>query len=305
MRDLPASFPAVTLHCHPTMSVPKSLRLVLAAALACLAPTTSVAQGIAFPGIGWGDPAESVRARLEARGYAFERVLDSGDYLFLRADSAWLRTDLRAGRVIGVVLVDPARAEQVDARYRALADSLRAAMGEPDDAERQTQRWELWVAGLASLELRVNRTGALRQVELAWRGPGWYDEMAHRMGEPPLPAGYTIVGATPFLRIAIDTTVTPPRGSVDLRGRFRIEYRQPITPTVDDVAQDPIDAVEYEMDFDCAGRRARLVSRATFLEGRRLSTHRPQGQPWGVPQPDGHYARGRDAVCRAARRGRA
>ena len=87
-----------------------------------------------------------------------------------------------------------------------------------------------------------------------------------------------------------------------MRGRFRIEYRQPITPSAGGVAQEPIDAVEYEMDFDCGNGRTRLVARATYLEGRRLSSNRPERQAWAVPQPDGHYARGRDAVCRATRR---
>jgi hypothetical protein len=283
------------------MIILKPFRLVLIVGIACLAPSAAAAQGVTFPGIRWGEPADSVRARLVAGGFTFQRGIDGGDQLFLRADSAWLRTDLRDGRLIGVVLVDRAPPERVEARYRALADSLRSAMGEPDEAESESYRAQRWVAGFSSLELRMNRTGGLRQVELAWRGPGWYDEMARRGEEAPAPAGYTIVAATPFHRIAIDTTVTPPRGSVDRRGRFRIEYRQPITPMVDGVAQDPIDAVEYEMDVDCAGNRTRLVGRATYLQGRRLSSNRPQGQPWGVPQPDGHYARGRDAICRAAR----
>jgi hypothetical protein len=107
---------------------------------------------------------------------------------------------------------------------------------------------------------------------------------------------------TAFVRIAVDTTVRGPRAAGTMRGRFRIEYFQPITPSVDGVAQDPLDAVEYEMDFDCAGRRTRLISRSTFLEGRRQATHRPQNQPWTpLREPDSHYARGLDAVCRAMR----
>ena len=108
--------------------------------------------------------------------------------------------------------------------------------------------------------------------------------------------------STAFLRIAVDTTVDGPRAAGALRGRFRIEYFQPITPTLEGVEQDPLDTVEYEMDFDCAGRRARLIARATFLEGRRLASTRSQRPTWTSPlQPDGHYARGLDAVCRAAR----
>jgi hypothetical protein len=110
------------------------------------------------------------------------------------------------------------------------------------------------------------------------------------------------VSVTPFLRMAVDTTVRGPRAAGAIRGRFRMEYFQPITPRVDGADQGQMDVVEYEMDFDCAGRRTRLISRATFLTGRRLGTNRPQGQPWQpVSQPESHYARGLDAVCRAAR----
>lgn len=279
---------------------------MLAAGFGCLAPGLSAAQEIAFPGIAWGEAAESVRARMVAGGYAFQHVLEGGDHLYVRlADSAWVRVDLRGGRVVGAALVDPARGVDAGARYQALADSLRAARGEPDEVGRDAGRELVWMSGLASLALSVRGGGGLRQVELVWRGAGWYDEMARRMEERPVPEGYTIVSASQYLRIAIDTTVTGPRGGEGVRGRFRMEYRQPITPSVAGVAQDPIDVVEYEMDFDCGGGRTRLVARTTYLEGRRLSSSRPEGQPWTVPQPDGHYARGRDLVCRAARRGRA
>ncbi|HYW13723.1 MAG TPA: hypothetical protein VE871_17305, partial [Longimicrobium sp.] len=138
--------------------------------------------------------------------------------------------------------------------------------------------------------------------QVGWQGPGWYDEMGRRAGEPPQPAGFTTVSMTPFLRMAVDTTVRG-RGNGALRGRFRIEYFQPITPRVDGVPQDPLDAVVYEMDFDCAARRTRLIARTTYLEGRQLASNRPASQAWAVPQADGHYDRGLDAVCRAARRG--
>ena len=276
------------------------IRCLALATFAC-APAAVAAQEIAFPGIPWGAPADTVRARLEARGFTFDRRMAGGDDLFRGRDGTWLRADLRGGRAIGFTLLDSAAGE-VEARYATLADSLRAARGAPDETGTDQRRPQRWFAGLASVEVFVDRSAGVRQVGIAWLGPGWHDEMAHRAGEAPVPAGYTIVSSTPFVRIAIDTTVGGPRGAQ--RGRFRIEYRQPITPLVDGVAQPAMDAVEYEMELDCAGGRTRLLARATYLAGRRLSSARPEGQPWTVPQPDGHYARGRDAVCRAARRGR-
>ena len=279
------------------MRFPLRPRRLLAALLLSLAAAPLSAQRMGFSGVPWGAPADTVRARLEARGYTFERALDTGDHLYLRADSAWLRADLRGGRAVGFLLVDPARGAAVDARYATLADSLRGALGAPEVTEQKVP-YATWAAGLSVVELSVDGHGALRRVELAWRAPGWMDEMARRRKDPPLPAGFTLVDVSPYNRLAVDTT-----GARGERGRFRIEYPVPVTPTVAGQQQDPMDAVEYEMDVDCAGRRTRLVSRTTFLEGRQLASHRPAGQPWAVPQADGHYARGRDALCRLRRGG--
>lgn len=285
------------------MIVTRAFRWMLAMGCVLLAPSLSAAQGFAFPGTAWGDPADSVRARLVAAGHTFQRTDEDGDQVYQRADGAWVFAYLRSGRLVGVAMADPARGTEASARWNALRDSLEAALGPPDDdGEEGSYPSRLWVVGLESLELEVQRSGDLRQVYVNRLGPGWYDEMARRGEDPLPPAGFTIVSATGFLRISIDTTIAPRRGSPEQRGRFRVEYRQPITPTVDGVEQPPIDVVEYEMEFHCGEGRTRLVARTTFLEGRQLGTHRPQGQPWAVPQADGHYARGRDAVCRAARR---
>ncbi|HEX2080920.1 MAG TPA: hypothetical protein VHG08_24670, partial [Longimicrobium sp.] len=173
------------------MYISRAFRLMLAAGFACFAPNVSSAQEIAFPGVAWGEPAESVRARLVASGYAFQGGTEGSDQLYRRADSAWVRVDLRDGRAIGVVLVDPAPAEQAEARYEALADSLRAARGEPDEVSPDARRELVWMSGLSSLAISVSRGGGLRRVEVAWRGPGWHDEMARRREERPMPAGYT------------------------------------------------------------------------------------------------------------------
>lgn len=284
----------------------RPVRRLLLAVLACLPATALSAQEIAFPGIAWDAPADTVRARLEARGFAFSRAQGTGDQLYVAADSAWVRVTLRDGRAVGFTLADPARGAGVDARHRALADSLRARLGEPYDTFRLPgagePRMRLWAAGFASLRLSVEETGGPRRVETAWRGPGWHDEMSRRQGDRPIPAGFTIISQTSFMRIAVDTTRG---GAAGQRTRFRIDYGQPVTPSANGVPQDPIDAAEYDMEIDCAGRKTRLFARTTYLDGAVVERFRSAGQPqWTVPQPDGHHARGRDAVCRT-RRGRA
>lgn len=261
-------------------------------------------QKLTFNQIAWYVPAETVRAPLQAQGFTFSREIDSGDQEFTREDGARLYAELRNGRVIGFTFLDPARGEQVAVRYRALADSLRTVLGAPDEEEEEDPRpMRRWDAGLAWVRVEVTRVGGEPMVQVGWRGPGWYDELGRRMGRAPQPPGFTTVWESEFLRIAVDTTVGGERTGGARRGKFRIQYFQAITPRVGGVDQDPLDAVEYEMDYDCAGKRTRLIARTTFLEGRQLASNRPQGQPWTTPQePYGHYTRGLDALCRAARR---
>lgn len=281
-----------------------SLRLI-ALLLACVAAPAAQAQEIAFQGISWRTPADSVRARVEALGFTFGGPVEDGVTLYEAPGGTRLYAYTAASRLIGFIRVDPARGEQITVRYRALADSLEAAHGKPDEVDEEDERLSerQWVYGLASAVVEAQRIGAGDYVRVAWRGPGWFDEQARREELPPLPAGFTAVNLTPFMRTAVDTTVRPRRGAATVRGRFRLEYRVAIVPTASDGRrEDPIDVAEYEMEFDCAGGRARIISRATFLEGRPVASYRPQSQqPWTTPQPDGHYDRGMKAVCRAAR----
>lgn len=278
-------------------------RLLVVPVCVCAAVQGASAQKMAYHGITWHVPLDSVRAPLRAQGFTFRAEMGEGDHELAREDGAVLHAEARAGRLIGFTLVDPARGDGVNERFHALADSLQAELGAPDQvSDEGTQPVRVWEAGFSSVRVQVARATGERAVHVAWRGPGWFDEMDRRAGRPPLPAGFTTVNLTPFVRIAVDTTVRRTRAADVMRGRFRIEYFQPITPSVEGVAQDPLDVAEYEMEFDCAGRRARLVSRSTYLEGHRQGTHRPQNQPWTTPrQPESHYARGLDAVCRAAR----
>jgi hypothetical protein len=279
------------------------LRLLIVPLCACVGVQVASAQKMAYHGIAWGIPVDSVRAPLQALGFAFRAEMDRGDLEFAREDGAILHAEAREGRLIGFTLIDPARGDGVDERFHALADSLGAALDAPDEVVAEgTQPVRLWEAGRWSVRVQISRASGERTAQVAWRGPGWFDEIDRRMGNPPQPAGFSTVSMTAFLRIAVDTTVRGPRTAGSMRGRFRIVYFQPITPSVDGVEQDPLDAVEYEMDFDCAARRARLISRTTYLEGRRQGSNRPQNQPWTtIRQPESHYARGLDAVCRAAR----
>jgi hypothetical protein len=277
--------------------MPRSILSLLLAVCTCAAAKAASAQQIAYPGIPWGTPAEAVRARAEAQGFALDSVTADGDQVYRRrADGAWLKAYMRAGRAVGFTVIDPAPRAAVDGRFRALADSLEAALGAPAVRDREEVRWE---AALAQVSVEIEFVRG-PQVEVRWAGPGWFDEMHRRkklIEVPPLPAGYTIVSATPVSYVSVDTTVTGRGAAGVLRGRFRIDYAQPVGP---DTAT--YDAAVYEMEFDCAGRRTRLLRRTITLAGARRHDDVYQRIPWAPPQPGNHYDRGLAAVCRAARR---
>jgi hypothetical protein len=184
----------------------------------------------------------------------------------------------------------------VDPRFRALADSLQARLGPPAHADSQEVRWE---AGLTQVSVEIVFARG-NQVEVRWVGPGWYDELARRKklyDLPPPRPGYTIVSVSGVSHVSVDTTVTGRQTAGVLRGRFRIEYGQPVGAETD-----AYDAAEYLMEFDCAGKRTRLIERALFLAGQRRRFDAYRTIPWAPPQPGNHYDRGLAAVCRAARR---
>lgn len=264
----------------------------------CVCASAAPAQGIGFAGIPYGTPADSVRTWLAARGFTLDSVLASGDHVFHRADGAWLNAWMRGGRAMGFTLADPARRGQVKPRFQALADSLQAALGPPAfrDSTADDVRWD---AGLAEVDLETQFVRGL-QVEIRWRGPGWYDEIAVRkklFDLPPPRPGFTIVSVSGVSHVSVDTTVTRRQAAGVVRGRFRIEYAQPVG--ADTAAYD---AAEYLMEFDCAGKRTRLIERALFLAGQRRRFDAYRTIPWAPPSPGNHYDRGLAAVCRAARR---
>jgi hypothetical protein len=271
--------------------------ILLPLVLACAYAPSASAQAIVFAGIPWGTAGDTVETRVAEQGFRMDSVLPDGDHVYRRADGAWLKAYLRGGRAIGITYVDPARRPAVDARFQALTDSLEARLGAPALREAGEVRWE---AGLAQVSVEIEFVRG-PQVELRWAGPGWFDEMHRRKRllpeVPPLPPGYTIVSATPISSVAVDTTFTARAAGGVLRGRFRVDYAQPVG-----TEPDRYTAAVYEMELDCAGRRTRLLRRTLYLAGARRRDDVYTRIPWAPPEPGNHYARGLAAVCRAASR---
>jgi hypothetical protein len=174
--------------------------------VACMgfAASAAAAQrpGLAFLGTPWRLPADTVEMRLEGRGYTFSRATETHDLEFTRPDSGELTVFLQRGRTVGFLLVDPARGAQVEPRFRALADSLQAALGAPDTLDGSGVQW---AAGLTEIRLLITRRLGVPYVTTEWRGPGMLDEMVQRWGDrplPPLPPGFTAVTGTAVSRVA-------------------------------------------------------------------------------------------------------
>jgi hypothetical protein len=275
---------------------PPILALLLLACLACVGAASAQRPELVFAGMPWRAPADSVRAQLASRGFAFRGADEHGDLVFARADGFLLSAELQAGRTVGFMLVDTTRGRRVDERYRALADSLAAALGKPDTV---SDEFELWCAGLTTMGVDSYYRDGIHHVQLVWRGPGWFDEMDRRgrllPGLASPPPGYTIVSANFISRVAVDTATLARRPDGTLHGRFRIDYVHPVGSDVD-----PFDVAAYEMDFDCAAKRTRLVGRTLVLRGETRDVETHDRPAWETPQPGGHHERGLDAVCRAA-----
>ena len=277
------------------MRVSGLLPIIISCFLAVPPARAAAQRELEFAAIPWQVPAESARAGLEARGFAFSGTADRGDVVFQRRDGALLKLELRSGRAVGFQLVDTTKGRRVDARFHSLVDSLQATLGAPD-----TLRGDLlvWRKGLSEMGVEAYYRDGVHHVQLVWRGPGWYDEMGSRGLLPefaPLPAGYTIVDVNFISRVAVDSARLTRGTDGVVRGRFRIDYTRPVGPE-----NDPLDAAEYQMEFDCAARKTRLVNRSIFLRARLKQSDSRAAPAWETPVPGGHHERGLVAVCRAA-----
>ncbi|HET7461642.1 MAG TPA: hypothetical protein VFJ82_10345, partial [Longimicrobium sp.] len=269
-------------------------------ALAALAGVSAAhAQEIVFQQIPWTAPPDTVRARLEAQGFTYRGIQD-GRRTFVRPDSAYVYAMFRGvEHAVGFIVGDPARGPRAEGRFRQLADSLQARLGQPVDRRPDAVRWE---RGLTSVTvvLRSYDDGA-RVVQTGYTGPGWLDEAAADGSGPglaDLPAGYTTVAQLAAMRVAIDTSSISALTGGYLRARYRVDYAEPRAG-----AGERYDAIEYAMDFDCGGGRTRLYSRTPLLAGRRQRTDSSAGLPWHAATAGSEESRALDGVCRARGRG--
>src|SRR6202008_2514640 len=148
---------------------PRSPR-TLFALLLCLLSAPAAAQGLTFAGIPWGLPADLVRARLGADGFASQAFQDHADRRF-KGGEHLLVAVMRADRLVGVWRWEEADSARSDTRLRALADSLAAALG---PAAYRAAREAMWLRGFTGVQVVPSPAipGGPPGIAFTWAGLG-------------------------------------------------------------------------------------------------------------------------------------
>lgn len=249
----------------------------LLALLASLGAMPAAAQDFAFPGIPWGAPADSVRARLERAGYAYRGFAADADRAF-ENEKYGLTAVMRADRLVAVVRWEVVDGAQARARFSVLADSLGAAHGQPTLRRADEAGWRRGFTEVQVLFVPASDASPAR-LALTWVGPGYYDELARRgkfgVAYPALEPGWAIVGINAGFRASLDTAAVSPRGAGVLRTRSRIDQAQ-----AERRMHGVVDATVQTQEYDCANGRTRIVAAAEYHGGRLV-------HDWGqLPDPE-------------------
>ncbi len=271
----------------------RSLLTTALAAAALAGATAASAQEIRFQQIPWTAPLDSVRAALGAAGYTYLGLRYDG-HTFMRADSSQVTVVMRStGRPLNFVVLDPSREAAMVPRFRALVDSLGGVLGRPVDSEPSRVRWE---AGPTSALVRVGAVGGKLRLETVFRGPEWAETVGNGDGRDfrELAAGYVVLTRGGGMRLALDTS-----SIVTLReGHLRATYHVDLARVQLAGISSSYNAIEDEIDLDCAAGRARLHRHTMLWDARRVGSSGGQRE-WHAPAAGTDEARVMEAACRA------
>jgi len=273
-------------------------RSLLIAAAACVALTAPAAAQLTFGGVAWGTPAAQARARFAEQGYRFRGADQDGDLVFWGPQRSELVVTLAPAGVAGVALEWPGTAAQARARYAALADSLRRALGAPTTREEGSVAWE---RGGARLSAWHGGTGDAARAGptagLTARGPGFDAEIERRSDAERAESDRREQGEQPrdtllvgdWMRVYSDTRVL---ASFDSAGSVRVGpavYRTRIreswmfTRRLENGTK--YDGAVRTVEIDCGGMRERLLRTVPFYDRRSSPPHdvAPAAQRWSTP----------------------
>jgi len=155
---------------------------IVPALLLSLCATAPAAAQLAVEGLAWGTPPPRVRAELEARGYRFRGVDDAADHVFGASGPAELVATYDSAGLVEVEVSWPGTPAQASRRFRALADSLRRALGPPGETGDSGRELTWARGGVTLLAIHDARRRAYGEAVtlLAGQGPGSAAERERR-----------------------------------------------------------------------------------------------------------------------------
>jgi hypothetical protein len=159
----------------------RSPLVLLAAAL--LSAGDAAAQ-LEFAQIPWGTPETRTMEHITSAGYRFRGTDQDGDMVFGAADSVDLVAMFDGAGLVSVELRWMRNPDRLLARYRRMADSMRAALGRPDEAsEDEYGRSLSWARNGSTLELffRPRGGGLDTMLFLRHQAAGYEPEFERRV----------------------------------------------------------------------------------------------------------------------------
>lgn len=270
--------------------------LLSAAAFLALVPVAPLqGQRITFGGLRWGLPADSVRPRLESLGWRFTGTSEHGDPIF-RLGEVGAQAVIANGRLVRVNVVHPTTAAQHEARLRFIVDSLTTAYGPPSGTSEHGTAWEGSLSSLGATS-DVFQDGQSAAVTVMYVGPGAELEQDRRAGKPEpfpaLPEGWIELARSSDRRMSIDTASITAPGRGVYRAGIRFDLLEPQTN-----AGQRYDAITYERDHDCTGRRMRVSDVVLHLQGQPVKT--VGDGSWTPARPDTNQGMELDLACELA-----
>lgn len=253
------------------MRIRTGARLLAACALiagAALAPMRAAAQQIKFGDVPWGISADSLRPHAEGLGFRHVRTFENGDMRFRSDADVVLVGVFAAGKLVSVSEARPIGGAAVEARFAAVTDSLKRALGAPAETRPLAALWE---RGFTFLEVSADSGigGEPPSVRLWYRGPGSEAVLQERLGSadpyPALDSVWVVLARADEGRLALEAASIARRADGSYRARIRMDHAK-----IQEDPTGPYDNILYGFDIDCAGRRLQMRSRAAFAGKRQV-----------------------------------
>ena len=253
------------------MQIRTGARLLAAGALiaaAALAPSRAAAQQFRFGGVPWGISGDSLRPRVEGLGFRHVRTFENGDMRFRSDADVVVQAGFAGGKLVNVMEVRPIEVTAVEARFAAVTDSLKRALGAPGGTRPLIHLWE---RAFTYLEVSADSGigGDPPAVRLWYRGPGGDQETFQRLGQTDvfaaLDSTWVVLARLDDRRLSLEAASIARRPDGSYRARIRIDHTE--------IQRDPsgsFDNILYGFDIDCAGRRLQMRSRAAYAGKRQV-----------------------------------